>query len=122
VIAIFLGNLRKGEPCRIFGAGDQTRDYVYVGDVVRAVLAALGHRAAAVINVGTGIETSVSELYDACRAVAGSDAEAVLEPARPGELARSVLDMSLAERELGFKPETSLAAGLAATWAHFLAN
>ena len=122
VVAIFFGNLRKGEPCRIFGAGDQTRDYVYVGDVVRAVIAALGNPEAGVINVGTGIETSVSELYEACRAVAGSDAEAVFEPERPGELARSVLDMSLAERELGFKPETSLAAGLAATWAHVLAS
>ncbi len=122
VVAIFLGNLRKGEPCRIFGAGDQIRDYVFVGDVVRAVVAALRKPAGGVVNVGTGTETSVSELYEACRAVAGSDAEAVHEPARPGELARSVLDMSLAERELGFKPETTLAAGIAATWAHIAAR
>ena len=102
--------------------GDQIRDYVFVGDVVRAVVAALRKPAGGVVNVGTGTETSVSELYEACRAVAGSDAEAVHEPARPGELARSVLDMSLAERELGFRPETTLAAGIAATWAHIAAR
>jgi UDP-glucose 4-epimerase len=122
VVAIFLWNLHKGESCRIFGTGDQIRDYVYVGDVVRAVIASLDNPAAGVVNVGTGIGTSVSELYDACRAVAGSDAEPVFEPPRPGELERSVLDMSLAERVRGFTPQTGLAAGLAATWAHITAS
>ncbi len=117
VVAIFLGRLRDGEPCRIFGDGTQTRDYVFVGDVVRAMTAALDSGAGGTFNVGTGIETSVLDLYEACAAVTGSHARPVHEPARPGELGRSVLDPELAGRRLGFRAETSLAEGLARTWA-----
>ena len=67
VVAIFLGRLREGEPCRIFGDGSQSRDYVYVGDVARATIAALDGDAGGVLNVGTGIATSVLELYEVCR-------------------------------------------------------
>src|SRR6185503_14284824 len=70
VVAIFLGRLKSGERPRIFGDGSQTRDYVYAGDVAQATLAASGKRG--VFNVGTGIETSVRELYELCRGVAGS--------------------------------------------------
>jgi UDP-glucose 4-epimerase len=114
VVAIFFGRLARGEPLRIFGNGRQTRDYVYVGDVVAATLAAQGH--AGVFNVGTGTETSVVELADACCKVAGVSAPLGHEPARVGELQRSVLDPSLAERELGFRAQTRLHDGLAATW------
>jgi UDP-glucose 4-epimerase len=114
VVAIFFGRLARGEPLRIFGNGRQTRDYVYVGDVVAATLAAQGH--AGVFNVGTGTETSVVELADACCKVAGVSASLGHEPARVGELQRSVLDPSLAERELGFRAQTRLHDGLAATW------
>jgi UDP-glucose 4-epimerase len=114
VVAIFLGRLARGEDLRVFGDGSQTRDYVYVEDVVAATLAAQGRRGA--FNVGTGRETSVLELADACRRVTGMEADIVLEPPRPGELRRSVLDPALAERELGFRPRTSLEDGLAATW------
>jgi UDP-glucose 4-epimerase len=69
-----------------------------------------------VLNVGTGTETSVLELYELCRGVAGSSLEAVEAPARLGELQRSVLDVSLAERELGWRPEVSLEDGLRRTW------
>ena len=117
VVAIFLGRLLEGEPCRIFGDGSQSRDYVYVGDVARATLAALDSASGGVVNVGTGIATSVLELYEVCRSVAGSDAEPVHEPARPGELGRSVLDSELAAASIGFRPETALATGVAATWA-----
>jgi UDP-glucose 4-epimerase len=116
VVAIFLGRLRDGEQCRIFGDGTQTRDYVYVGDVVRAVTAAIEGNAGGVFNVGTGTETSVLELYEACRLVAGSVAAPVHEQARPGELARSVLDPALAERALGFRASTAVADGLSTTW------
>jgi UDP-glucose 4-epimerase len=122
VVAIFLGRLRDGEPCRIFGDGSQMRDYVYVGDVVRAVLAAARKPSGGVLNVGTGLATSVVSLYDSCRIIAGSDAAAVFEAARPGELGRSVLDTTLAERELGFSADTPLAVGLSATWAHINAT
>jgi len=116
VVAIFLGRLRDGEPCRVFGDGTQERDYVYVADVVRAVLAGLDGNVAGVFNVGTGTPTSVIALHDACRTAAGRGGEPLFEAARPGELARSVLDPSLADTVLGFRAETGLAAGLAATW------
>ncbi|HSB38326.1 MAG TPA: NAD-dependent epimerase/dehydratase family protein [Gaiellaceae bacterium] len=115
VVAIFLGRLAEGAPPRIFGDGRQTRDYVFAGDVARATLAAAGHDGG-VFNVGTGTETSVVDLYELCRRVAGSQLEAEQAPARLGELQRSVLDVSLAERELGWRPEVSLEEGLRRTW------
>jgi UDP-glucose 4-epimerase len=118
VIAIFLGKLAEGEAPRIFGDGSQTRDYVYAGDVARATLAA-ADQDGGVFNVGTGQETSVVELYEACRRVAGSELDAEPAPARLGELQRSVLDVSRAERELGWQPEVSLEEGLRLTWESF---
>jgi UDP-glucose 4-epimerase len=114
VVAIFLGALAREQAPRIFGDGLQTRDYVYAGDVARASLAAAGH-AGGVFNVGTGKETSVVELYSLCRAVSGSSIEAVEAPSRLGELQRSVLDVSLAERELGWRPLVPLEEGLRLT-------
>jgi len=114
VVAIFLSRLAAGEAPPIYGDGRQTRDYVYAGDVARATLAALGHEG--VFNVGTGAETSVVELYELCRRVAGSELEPVFADARLGELRRSVLDVSRAESELGWRPETSLEDGLRLTW------
>jgi UDP-glucose 4-epimerase len=114
VVSIFLGRLAAGDRPRIFGDGSQTRDYVYVGDVARATLAAAGK--GGVFNVGTGIETSVLELYEQCRRVAGSELEAEQADARLGELQRSVLDATRAERELGWRPEVDLEEGLRRTW------
>ncbi len=116
VVAIFMGLLHEGGAPTIFGDGRQTRDYVYVADVARALLLALDHDGG-VFNVGTGTETSVLELYDAIQAAAGSARAPEFAPARLGELQRSVLDASLAAAELGWTPELPLAAGLAATWA-----
>ena len=115
VVAIFSDRLRAGETVTIYGDGKQTRDYVYVGDVVAALLAAIGV-AGGTYNVGTGTETSVVELFDAMSRVAGVDASAEHAPARPGEARRSVLDASHAERELGWRPRFSLEEGLRATW------
>jgi UDP-glucose 4-epimerase len=116
VVAIFCRRLASGEQPRIFGDGSQTRDYVYVGDVVRATLAAAEHDGG-VFNVGTGRETSVVELFELCRRVADKDGvQAVFAPARPGELQRSVLDISRAVDELGWRPEHSLEDGLRETW------
>jgi len=120
VVAIFMGLLQSEGTPKIFGDGSQTRDYVYVGDVVRAMLLAAEH-AGGVFNVGTGIETSVVDLYDAIQATAGIAREPAFSPARLGELQRSVLDVSLAARELGWQPERSLADGLADTWRWFTA-
>ena len=121
VVAIFLGRLAAGEPFTIFGDGTQTRDYVYVGDVVRATLAAAG-QAGGVFNVGTGRETSVLALADACRRASGVDLEPGFADARLGELQRSVLDPAVAERELGFRAAVGLDEGIAATWAHISAE
>jgi UDP-glucose 4-epimerase len=115
VVAIFMGLFRNGGTPTIFGDGSQTRDYVFVGDIANAMLRAL-EREGGVYNVGTGVETSVVGLFDAIRAATGVEREPAFAPARLGELQRSVLDPSLAERELGWKPERSLADGLAATW------
>lgn len=115
VVAIFFGRLTEGRPVTIFGTGRQTRDYVYVGDVVTATLAAVG-RPGGVFNVGTGRETSVLELYDGCRRVSGVDLEPEFGELRLGELERSVLDPERAAAELGFRAEVSLDEGLTQTW------
>jgi UDP-glucose 4-epimerase len=116
VVAIFMNRLREGETPKIFGDGTQTRDYVYVGDVVAATLAAAEH-ASGVLNVGTCVETSVLDLYERIQRVAGVERDPEFADARPGELQRSVLDASLAKRELDWQPEHSLDEGLAETWA-----
>ena len=115
VVAIFLGKLATGEPPTIFGDGSQTRDYVYAGDVARATLAAAGQDCG-VLNVGTAQETTVLELYELCRRVASSKLEAEFAPARLGEIQRSVLDVSRAERELGWRAGVPLEDGLRRTW------
>jgi UDP-glucose 4-epimerase len=115
VVAIFFGRIANGGELHIFGNGRQTRDYVFVADVVAATLAAASGPEG-VYNVGTGIETSVLELAEECKRASGVEAEIVFDPPRLGELSRSVLDPSRAEEALGWRPATSLAAGLEATW------
>jgi UDP-glucose 4-epimerase len=116
VVAIFMNRLRDGNVPRIFGDGTQTRDYVYVGDVVAATLAAAAHDGG-VLNVGTGTETSVLDLYERIQRAAGIERDPEFAPPRPAELQRSVLDPSRAQRELGWEPKRSLDEGLAETWA-----
>ena len=115
VVAIFMNALRDGKTARIYGDGSQTRDYVFVGDVVAATLAAADH-AGGVFNVGTGTETSVVDLYERVERVSGIERTPERADPRAGELQRSVLDPSLAALELGWKPERSLDDGLRATW------
>jgi UDP-glucose 4-epimerase len=115
VVSIFLERMARGEEAVIFGDGGQTRDFVYVGDVVRALLAAAGQEGG-VFNVGTGEETTVLDLYRACASAAGADGEPRFEAARLGDVRRSVLDVSRAERELGWSPEVTLEEGLRLTW------
>jgi UDP-glucose 4-epimerase len=116
VVAIFMSRLRDGETPRIFGDGKQTRDYVFVADVVAATLAA-AEQDGGVFNVGTRIETSVLDLYERIQRAAGIEREPEFADARPGEVQRSVLDAARAERELGWAPRHSLDEGLDATWA-----
>jgi UDP-glucose 4-epimerase len=115
VVAIFLSRIRDGQQGTIFGDGSQTRDYVFVQDVVRAFVAAVGADGG-VFNVGTGIETSVRELWQGCTEAAGLGAEAAQAESRLGELQRSSLDAGRAERTLGWRAEVDLPAGLRRTW------
>jgi UDP-glucose 4-epimerase len=122
VVAIFFGKLDAGETPLVFGDGLQTRDYVYVGDVVRANLAAHGYSGPEqVFNIGTGVETNVLELLQACQHAAGTAATPEHRPARLGELARSALDTARAERELGWRAEVGFAEGLQLTLAELRA-
>ncbi|MCU1370482.1 MAG: Nucleoside-diphosphate-sugar epimerase [Ilumatobacteraceae bacterium] len=114
VVAIFAGRLLADEPCTVFGDGSQTRDYVFVDDVVDAFVRAADKGNGLIINIGTGVETSVNDLYATMARVAGVDRAATLAEARPGEIARSALDASRAEMQLGWKPWTDLAAGSSA--------
>jgi UDP-glucose 4-epimerase len=118
VVSIFFSTLLANEAPKVFGDGAQTRDYVYVGDVARATLAAAG-RDGGVYNVGTGRETSVVELLDLCQRIAATRFDATFMPARPGEIQRSVLDPSRAVDELGWRAEHSLEDGLRETYEFF---
>jgi UDP-glucose 4-epimerase len=116
VVAIFLERLVRTEPTTVFGDGSQIRDFVYVGDVVAALLAAHG-RSGGPYNIGTGAGTSVRALHSACAEVAGTVDDPRFEPARLGDIQRSLLDSTLAGRELGWHAQLDLAAGLARTFA-----
>ena len=117
VIAIFCGRLRAGRPLTVYGDGRQTRDYIYVGDVVEALLAAGDGDATGVVNIGTREETSVLELVERLREIHGPDApEAELAPARLGELDRSCLDPARAKDVLGWHARTPIAEGLRLTY------
>jgi UDP-glucose 4-epimerase len=124
VLGIFLGNLLRGEPLTVFGDGEQTRDFVYVGDVADAWLRALDNPASygRVLNLGSGRETSINRLADLALSSLGrswSDHPLRHAPGRPGELRRVAADVALARAVLGWEPRTSFADGLAETvrWA-----
>jgi len=115
VVSIFLERMAKGESTTIFGDGGQTRDFIYVGDIVSALLATVG-KSGGPFNIGTGIETNIRELHTACATVAGVTDDPKLEDARLGDVLRSVIDPGRAERELGWRPQVGLDDGLARTW------
>jgi len=119
VVAIFALRLLAGEPCTIFGDGEQTRDFVYIDDVVDAFARAAERGSGLVINIGTGEETSVNRLYETMARAAGVDTPAINAPARDGELDRSALDPGRASIHLGWKPWTSLADGTTSVLDYF---
>jgi UDP-glucose 4-epimerase len=119
VVAIFLNRLLAGQTPTINGEGLQTRDYVHVSDVVRANVAAAGRPGFHIYNVGTGIETSVVELYREIARSVGSDTAALHGPAKPGEQQRSVIDAALLRAELGLPQPIPLSQGLERTAAWF---
>lgn len=119
VVAIFAEKLLRGEQPIINGEGKQSRDYVYVGDLVRANLAALTAEFCGAVNLGTGIETDVNTIFHHLRTLCGSNAPEQHGPAKPGEQMRSVIDSTLAQRVLGWRPQVSLEEGLRETLAFF---
>src|ERR1035437_775079 len=119
VVAIFSRALLEGRPATINGDGLQTRDYVYVGDVVEAFVLALRSDAQDSFNVGTATETNVNELYGQVARATGSNAPALYGPPRPGEQKRSSIDPSLIRRELGWEPRVQLPEGIGLTVDYF---
>ncbi len=113
VIAIFVKRCLEGQPCTLFGDGTQTRDFVFVDDVVRANLLAMRTPHRGVVNIGTGVETDLNGLYQRVARACGAHQPPVYAPTRLGELRRNVLDVRLAARVLGWRPEVSLDEGLA---------
>jgi UDP-glucose 4-epimerase len=111
VVAIFAERLLRGDPVTIFGDGEQTRDFVYVDDVVDAFVRAATRGGGLVCNVGTGHETSVNELLSTMAGQAGVKAVVNKAPLRPGELRRSSLDVQRASIQLGWRPWTELTDG-----------
>lgn len=118
VVAIFCGLVKGGGLPTVYGDGTQTRDYIYVGDVVAAALAAGATRLGGAVNIGTGREASVLDLVDVLAGLAGrDDFEPQFAPPRAGEVQRISLDAALAERELDWAPRTTLEQGLELTLA-----
>ena len=126
VVAIFMQRILAGLAPTIYGDGEQVRDFVYVDDVVTANVAALDKAmpdgAMATFNVGTGRATSVNALWRVIESIARPSVGAYHEPARSGDVRRSVLDPSRAARELGWRAAVDVENGLARTWAWFLAQ
>ena len=112
VIAIFTQQMLTGEQPRINGTGLQTRDYIYIGDVVEAVRAALVPSVEGIFNVGTGTETTVNEIFSRLKELTNSQCREIHGPAKKGEQIRSVLDASKLEKETDWAPGMSLSEGL----------
>ncbi len=114
VVAIFAHHLYTDRAPKLYGHGTPTRDYVYVGDVVSALLAASGK--SGTYNIATGVETDVKSVWEELSAATGKQIEPQLADLRPGELTHSRLDVGLAARELGWSPQVPLAQGLRMTY------
>jgi len=119
VVAIFTTRMLAGRPAVINGDGKQTRDYVFVGDLVRASVLALDHNGSDVFNIGTGRESDVNTLFRILNKETGSSCEEQHGPAKKGEQMRSVLDTRKISSALGWKPTVSLEEGLARTVDYF---
>lgn len=119
VVAIFTVKLLSGEQPTINGDGKQTRDYVFVGDLVRANVALATHAYVGPMNFGTGIETDVNQLFGHIRAACGVEAPEHHGPGKPGEQKRSVISPRLAGEVIGWRPEVGLAEGIGKTVAFF---
>jgi UDP-glucose 4-epimerase len=120
VVAIFSYALWRGERSQMYGHGKPTRDYIHVADVAEATMRAHGWRGT--VNISTGIETSVHELYSTLAEAAGASVEPEHLPLREGELERSCMDPSLADLMLGWRAQIALAEGLPQTYRELVAE
>ena len=116
---LFADRLLRDKPVCIHGDGGQTRDFVYVDDVVDANMLAMHATGQEAFNVGTGVETAVNDIFGRLKRLTGSSASPEYGPAKPGEQRRSVLNVSRIARQLGWQPQTALADGLVRTVAYF---
>lgn len=116
VISIFCDAIQRGEPMTIFGDGKQTRDYIYVSDVVEANMLAMQRNVPTAVNIGTGVQTSVVKLTEVLKKVSGKRAKVKHRAAIAAEVRKSALDVKLAKKYLGWKPTVSLLDGLEKTW------
>lgn len=120
VIALFMERLLAGEPLRIHGDGEQTRDFIYVQDVVAANLAAAERGGGGqILHVSTGRRTSVNQIVEHLRVLHGKDIEVRYGPARAGDIKHSCLDNATSTASLGWQPEVSISEGLKATYRHW---
>jgi len=122
VVAIFANLMLRGQPPTIFGDGEQTRDFIYVGDVARACLLALERGEGQAYNIGTGTRTSVNTIFKQLAQLTGyrpSVEAAAYKPARPGEVRHIALSPQKAAQELGWRPQVALAEGLQSTVSYF---
>ena len=115
VNAIFIGLMLDGKRPRIFGTGEQVRDYLYVADVVEGNVLALDRASGEMLNLGTGVGTSVNDIVRELNVILGTKIEPIYEPARPGEVQRIYLDANRAAQSLGWKPRTTFREGLRQT-------
>ena len=115
VVAIFLQQLLKGQQSVINGNGLQTRDYVYIRDVVESVMISTDQRINGIYNVGTGEETTVNDIFHRLKILTGVESKEFHGPEKKGEQLRSVLDYSKFTKETGWEPAICLAEGLAET-------
>jgi UDP-glucose 4-epimerase len=119
VISIFIGKFLAREPVRIDWDGDQTRDYVFVDDVARANLAALERGSGGCYVIGTGVRTSVNQIYRRLVEITGFEAPVIHAPQRPGDARDAQFDATRARLELGWTPSTDLPDGIRATYEYF---
>ena len=122
VIAIFARQMLRRERPTIFGQGDKTRDYTHVSDVVAANILAMERGHNTIYNIGTGIETSVEQIFDVLAQALGYEGSPIYAPAREGEVNRMCLDWSKAQRELGWRPKLSLKEGILKTLEYYKAS
>ena len=121
VVAAFLKAYLAGERLTVYGDGEQSRDFIYVGDLSRVIIDALSHEKSGVYQLGSGVETSINQLLAVMSDVVGENVFERVDylPARKGEITKTYCDIALARNTLGFNPKTNLASGLAATWDWF---